>query len=71
MAYELSVEEKRGIVQTQIRNVSYRKYSFEIDLKLEDAVDTPNILRVTEINSEIAKCDSQLAALTTELESLS
>lgn len=70
MAYELSVEEKRGIVQTQIRNVSYRKYSFEIDLRLENAVDTPNVLRVTEINSEIEKCEKQLIVLETELESI-
>ena len=71
MTYELSLEEKTGIINSQIRNISYRKYSFEVDLIVENAITAPNAARITEINSEIAKCDSQLAALTTELESLS
>lgn len=70
MAYELSLEEKTGIINSQIRNVSYRKYSFEVELLMENAVPTPNAARVTEINAEIAKCDSQISALTTELESI-
>jgi len=71
MAYELTQDEKAGIINTQFRNVSYRKYAHEIDLIVENAAPTPDASRILEINAEIAKCDSQLSALTAELESLS
>lgn len=71
MAYELTQDEKIGIINTQFRNVSYRKYSHEIDLVVENASATPDASRISEINLQISNCNSQLSALTAELESLS
>lgn len=68
MAYELTADEKRGIVNSQIRNVLYRKYTAEVELIVENAVATPNDQKISDLNSEIAKCEDQYDALTTELE---
>lgn len=71
MAYELTIEDKQSIINNQLRNVSYRKYAYEVELIAENAVTSPNAAKVSELNSEIATCESQLTALTAELESLS
>ena len=68
MAYELTPEEKRSIVNGQIRNVLYRKYTAEVELIVENAVATPNDQKVSDLNAEIAKCEDQHDALTAELE---
>lgn len=70
MTYELAVEEKQGIINNQLRNISYRKYVAEMELVAENAIDEPVVARVTELNNEIARCDDQIAALTAELEKL-
>lgn len=70
MTYELTLDEKRGIVNGQIRNVLFRKYGAEVELISENAVATPNAQKVSDLNNEIEKCENQYNALTTELESL-
>lgn len=71
MSYELTSDEKITIINNHLRSVAYKKFSAEIELIAESAVSSPNTIKVAELNAEIAKCESQIAALTTEIESLS
>jgi len=70
MTYELTVDEKRNIVNGQMRSVSYRKYNAEVELIVENASTVLNETRISEIGAEIEKCDAQLLALTAELDRL-
>lgn len=70
MTYELTVEEKLSIIQSQLRNIKYKKYNAEVELIAENALDTPNTGRIAEINATIANCDSQITALNAEKESV-
>jgi hypothetical protein len=71
MTYALTNEEKIAIITGQTRQIVYSKYTLEVQLLVENAVATPNETRISEINSEIARCEAQIAVLANEIESLS
>jgi hypothetical protein len=70
MTYELTADEKRNVVNNQMRNVAYKKYIAEVELIIENAITPLNTARISDLNTEILKCDDQLAALTAELEKI-
>lgn len=63
----LSKEEKLQIINSHIRNVAYVKYGLEIDLIQENAKASPNQTATAALENQIDDCDSQIAALNSEL----
>jgi hypothetical protein len=62
----LSNEEKLTIVNSKIKNISYSKFSLEIDKISENAKVSPDTETVSRLNSLISEIDRQIAALETE-----
>jgi hypothetical protein len=62
----LSNEEKLTIVNSKIKNLSYNKFSVEVDKISESAKASPDSDTVSRLNSLISETDRQIAALTTE-----
>lgn len=70
MSYELGIEEKRSIIDNQLRNISYRKFVAEMELVSETAVENPVQARISELHKEVKKCEDQLVAMTAEKDKL-
>jgi len=62
----LSNEEKLTIVNSKIKNLSYNKFSLEVDKISENAKASPDADTVSRLNSLISETDRQIAALATE-----
>lgn len=63
----LSKEEKLQIINSHMRSVDYLKYGLEIDMIQENSKSNPNQSNLTTLQNQIDDCDSQLAALNSEL----
>lgn len=70
MIYELTRAEKIDIIRGQIRQLTYNKYSSEVQLIIENAVAVPNATKISEINAEVATRQAQIDALMNEIEGL-
>lgn len=70
MIYELTRAEKIDIIRGQIRQITYNKYSSEVQLIVENSVTDPNETRISEINADIANRQAQIDALMSEIEGL-
>ena len=70
MTYELTTEDKTGIVTQHLKNLQYRKYNIELSLIEENALTSPDSARIAELNADMALVTTQESALLTELESL-
>lgn len=70
MTYELTPEDKTGIVTQHLKNLQYRKYNIELSLIEENALTSPDSARIAELNADMALVITQESALLTELESL-
>ena len=70
MTYELTPEDKIGVVSQHLKNIQYRKYNIELSLIEENALTSPDSARIAELNADMALVITQESALLTELESL-
>lgn len=70
MTYELTAEDKTGLIHQHLKNIQYRKYNIDLSVIEENALSTPDSARLAELNAELAVLNTQEAALVTELESL-
>ncbi len=70
MIYDLTKAEKIDIIRGQIRQITYNKYSLEVQLIVENSVTVPNEARISEINAEIVNRQAQIDALMNEIEGL-
>jgi hypothetical protein len=70
MIYELTRAEKIDIIRGQIRQITYNKYSSEVQLIVENSITNPNETRISEINADIANRQAQIDALMSEIEGL-
>ena len=70
MTIELTPEEKIGIINSHIKNVTYSKYNCEIALIEENAKLTPNEAVIAKLNTDISEASAQIVALEAEKDSL-
>ena len=66
MTYELTNEEKLGVITSHMKNVQLNKYNAELSLLQEHAVFSPKEQNIQTLNDTIAQADAQLAALQQE-----
>lgn len=62
----LSNFDKLAIIDQKIKNIEYQRYSFDLDLQLENSVAVPEEENVSMINSKIADLDAKLGVLNAE-----
>jgi hypothetical protein len=70
MTYELTNEEKIGIVNQHIKNLELNIYNLELSLIEENAVAVPNAANVSSLNGQVAEANAKKTALLAELEDL-
>jgi hypothetical protein len=70
MVYELTNEEKRGIVEQHLKNIAFSEYNLVLSLTSEEALENPNSANLLSLNSQKDDLEAQRAALLTELNSL-
>jgi hypothetical protein len=62
----LSNADKLTIVDQKVKNIEYQRYSFDLDLQLENSVASPEEENVSMINNKIADLDAKLGILNAE-----
>jgi hypothetical protein len=70
MSTILTNEEKAGIVTQHIKNIEYSIYNLEISIIEEEAVQSIDSKKISDLNSEITELNAKKSALITELASL-
>jgi hypothetical protein len=70
MSTILTNEEKSAIVTQHMKNIEYSIYNLEVSIIEEEAVQTPDSEKISNLNSEITELNAKKAALTVELASL-
>ena len=70
MSTILTNEEKSAIVSQHIKNIEYSIYNLEVSIIEEEAIESPDSDKISNLNSEITELNAKKAALTTELASL-
>jgi|LakMenE01Jun11ns_1017448.scaffolds.fasta_scaffold9941935_3 hypothetical protein len=63
----LTNEEKTAIVNQHMKNLEYSIYNLEISVIEEEAVSTPDLSKISGLNSDISELNAKKAALTAEL----
>lgn len=71
MTIELTTQEKIDIINSHIKNIAINKYNIQLNLVEEDAKVTPDAGSIASYNSQISQMTNQIAALQSELNTLS
>jgi len=66
MTIELTPEEKIGIINSHIKNISYNKYNNEIALLEENTKTNKDTVIIAKLNADISEAESQISALNEE-----
>jgi len=66
MTIELTPEEKIGIINSHIKNISYNKYNNEIALLEENTKTNKDTVIIAKLNADISEAESQISALNQE-----
>jgi hypothetical protein len=70
MVYELTNEEKRGIVEQHLKNIAFSEYNLSLSLTAEEAIENPSSSNILSLNSQKDDLEAQKSALLAELNSL-
>lgn len=70
MVYELTNEEKRGIVEQHLKNIAFSEYNLDLSLTAEEALQSPSSANLISLNSQKDDLQAQKDALLAELDSL-
>lgn len=70
MVYELTTEEKTGIIEQHLKNIAFSEYNLDLSLTAEQALQNPSSSTILSINSQKDDLQAQKDALLAELESL-
>jgi hypothetical protein len=71
MSYsELSGQEKKQIVRSQIKNIQYNKYNAELNIIQEQSLSEPSQATLAALNNELSKCNIKEQALLVKLQEL-
>jgi len=71
MTYELSLDEKKEVIDQNLRRLSSHKFNLEILLTEESSISNPKESTINDINNQIKDCDLKIAALLIKLEEIS
>jgi hypothetical protein len=71
MSITLTNEEKATVVSQHIKNVDYSIYNLELSLIEENSVSSPDVEKISSLNSQLTDLNAQKTALTSELSALS
>lgn len=71
MVYELTNEEKQGIVEQHLKNISFSEYNLALSLTAEQALQNPSSTNLLSLNKQQEDLEAQKVALLAELNSLS
>lgn len=63
MAYELTKEDKSGIIDSHLRNLVYSKYNHQISIVVEQSANQPNSEDIKGFNDKIAEIENKIQAL--------
>jgi hypothetical protein len=70
MVYELTNEEKKGIVEQHLKNIAFSEYNLTLSLTAEEALENPSSSNLLSLNSQKDDLEAQKSALLAELNSL-
>jgi hypothetical protein len=70
MVYELTNQEKQGIVEQHLKNISFSEYNLMLSLTAEEALQNPSSANLLSLNSQKDDLEAQKSALLSELNSL-
>lgn len=70
MVYELTTEEKTGIIEQHLKNIAFSEYNLDLSLTAEQALQNPSSSTILSLNSQKDDLQAQKDALLAELESL-
>ena len=63
----MSDSEKASSIRSKIKNIQYQKYSLELDLVAENAIEEPDAAIISSIQLQMSNLDAKQAALSNEL----
>lgn len=70
MVYELTNEEKKGIVEQHLKNLAFSEYNLDLSLISEQALQNPSSSNLLSLNSQKDDIQAQKDSLLLELDSL-
>jgi hypothetical protein len=70
MVYELTNEEKQGIVEQHLKNIAFSEYNLLLSLTAEQALENPSSANLLSLNKQQEDLQAQKDALLLELNSL-
>lgn len=62
----LSNEDKIAVIDQKIKTIEYQKYSIEIDISLENAVESPSQISLDSLQQSLDDNNAKLAFLESE-----
>ena len=63
MTYELEVEDKRSVIDSHIRRLTYEKYNTEISVIVEESSSSIDNLMITSLNEKITDLNNKIQKL--------
>lgn len=70
MVYELTSEEKQGIIEQHLKNIAFAEYNVMLSLKAEEALGNPGSTNLLSLIKQQEDFEAQKSALLLELNSL-
>jgi hypothetical protein len=70
MVYELTNEEKKGIVEQHLKNIAFSEYNLILSITAEQALENPSNGNMLSLTKQQEDLESQKSALLLELNSL-
>jgi hypothetical protein len=63
MTYELEVEDKRSVIDSHIRRLTYEKYNTEISVIVEESSSNIDNLMINSLNEKITDLNNKIQKL--------
>lgn len=63
MAYELEIEDKRSVIDSHIRRLTYEKYNTEIGVIVEESSSSVDNLMIKSLNDKISDLNNKIQKL--------
>jgi len=63
MVYELEIEDKRSVIDSHIRRLTYEKYNTEISVIVEESSSSIDNLMITSLNEKITDLNNKIQKL--------
>jgi len=63
MAYELEIEDKRSVIDSHIRRLTYEKYNTQISVIVEENSSSVDNSMISSLNEKISDLDNKIQKL--------